>query len=199
MHHFFLPHNPTFVGREGELRRIARAIKAASAAAITTGIGGIGKSQLASEFTHRYGRYFAGGVFWISFAIPSTISSKFSACGSPVCLDLFQDSDDLTLDEQVAWVRQAFASDLPRLVIFDNCNNNEEVTGEGLLQRPRPTADGCGVLVTSCRQSWRGSAQLAIVGLPVPPRAKSVARWRSSTTGAAVASCPATSIWPRSC
>jgi hypothetical protein len=31
-----------------------------------TRLGGLGKTQLAGEFAHRYGQYFAGGVFWVN-------------------------------------------------------------------------------------------------------------------------------------
>lgn len=60
-------HNQNFVGRTDQLRLIAGLISGrlntAQAAIALTGLGGIGKTQLATEFCHRYGRYFAGGVF----------------------------------------------------------------------------------------------------------------------------------------
>ena len=64
------PVNPAFVGRDKELCQLAQSLKGTEATvtgSITaiTGLGGIGKSQLASEFAHRYGQYFAGGVFWL--------------------------------------------------------------------------------------------------------------------------------------
>src|SRR5207248_671908 len=65
--------NPQFVGRAEDLRGLAAALKAGDTAAIgqvaaATGLGGIGKTQLAVEFVHRYGRFFAGGVFWLNCA-----------------------------------------------------------------------------------------------------------------------------------
>ncbi len=66
--------NPLFVGRQIDLQTLAQVLKgehstaAIGQTAAATGLGGIGKTQLASEFAHCYGRYFAGGVFWLSFA-----------------------------------------------------------------------------------------------------------------------------------
>ena len=64
-----LVRNPLFVGRQADLMAVARTLQGAETAsigqvAVATGLGGIGKTQLASEFAHRYGQYFAGGVFW---------------------------------------------------------------------------------------------------------------------------------------
>jgi hypothetical protein len=61
-----LARNPLFVGRDADLKALARALKAGETAAVgqiaaATGLGGIGKTQLASEFVHRYGQYFLGG------------------------------------------------------------------------------------------------------------------------------------------
>src|SRR5260221_5959262 len=53
--------NPSFVGRETELARMANILKAHNLATVAiTGLGGVGKSQLASEFVYRYGQYFSG-------------------------------------------------------------------------------------------------------------------------------------------
>jgi hypothetical protein len=62
--------NPLFTGREEELRELARRLlydPAGAPAVISTAAGGMGKTQLAVEFAHRYGRFFAGGVQWVSF------------------------------------------------------------------------------------------------------------------------------------
>ncbi len=85
--------NPLFVGREPDLLTLARALKQGSTAAIgplaaATGLGGIGKTQLASEFAHRYGQHFAGGVFWLSFAEPAGVAAAISQCGGVGNLDL---------------------------------------------------------------------------------------------------------------
>jgi len=61
--------NPLFVGRGDELLQIAVALQgddstvALGQVVASTGLGGLGKTQLAVEFVHRYGRFFAGGVF----------------------------------------------------------------------------------------------------------------------------------------
>src|SRR5829696_5057878 len=82
--------NPLFVSREQELKALATKLKAGATAdvgpvviAAATGLGGIGKTHLASEFVHRYGHYFSGGVFWLSFADADAIPAEVAACGGP--------------------------------------------------------------------------------------------------------------------
>jgi AAA ATPase domain len=55
--------NPLFVGRDEELRMLARHLSESrgNPVVVVTGLAGMGKTQLAIEFAHRYGRYFAGG------------------------------------------------------------------------------------------------------------------------------------------
>ena len=136
--------NPLFVGREEDLRTLARQLKAEETSAIgqveiagVTGLGGIGKTQLASEFVHRYGRYFEGGVFWMSFADPAAVPAEVAACGRS--LDLHPSYETLPLEQQVRLVEEAWQSRSPRLLVFDNCED------EQLLDRwrPGPEAPGC--------------------------------------------------------
>jgi hypothetical protein len=81
------PVNPVFVGREADLKALAAILKGGETAAIgqvaaATGLGGIGKTQLAAAFVHAYGQYFLGGVFWLSLADAASVPSEIAQCGA---------------------------------------------------------------------------------------------------------------------
>ena len=115
--------NPLFVGREADLKALAPELKAGRAAVISTGIGGVGKTQLAVEVAHRYGPFFAGGVFWLSFADPAGVDGEIAACGGAGALELYTDADGLSQAEQVQRVYAVWQQPIPRLLIFDNCDD----------------------------------------------------------------------------
>lgn len=174
-----LSHNPLFVGRQDDLRRLAVAMKAGTITAISqvgiaaaTGLGGIGKTQLASEFVHRYGYYFAGGVFWLSFADGKTIPGEIAACGGGGGMNLRPDYHTLPLEEQVQLVRAAWQSPIPRLLVFDNCED------ESLLEAWRPPAGGCRILVTSRRTQWDVILNVQQFSIDVLRRDESIALLR---------------------
>ncbi|MCI0712964.1 MAG: DUF4062 domain-containing protein [Chloroflexi bacterium] len=66
--------NPSFVGREDDLKDIAKVLlhgdggAVGIVAAAAVGIGGLGKTQLAVEFCYRYGRFFQG-VHWLQLPV----------------------------------------------------------------------------------------------------------------------------------
>jgi tetratricopeptide (TPR) repeat protein len=151
--------NPLFTGREEELRQLARQFTSVGTAAITTGIGGIGKTQLAVEFAHRYGPYFAGGVFWISCENPDAVGTAVLACGARGLVDWRTDYAGLPADQQLPLTLSAWQSPLPRLLIFDNCED------ERVLAAWQPPVGGCRVLVTSRRTQW--SPTLRVATLPL--------------------------------
>ncbi|HEY2293261.1 MAG TPA: toll/interleukin-1 receptor domain-containing protein [Thermoanaerobaculia bacterium] len=166
-------HNPLFVGREEELRALARQLRAGETSAVgevrlaaASGLGGIGKTQLATEFVHRYGRYFEGGVFWMSFADPAAVPAEVAACGRS--LDLHPSYDALPLDQQVRLVEDDWARPVPRLLVFDNCEE------EALLDRYRPRTGGARVLVTSRRPQWDLSLGVQSVQISTLPRPASI-------------------------
>jgi hypothetical protein len=160
--------SPTFIGRGGDLQRIAAALKAARGVAVT-GPDGIGTTELAIEFAHRYGRYFDGGVFWIGAAMPDQVPLQVAAAGGDCGLRLRPDFGELALDDQLHLVLRAWQSETPRLLIFDDCAEN------GLIREWLPSGGGAHVIVTSQQASLDPGLRLTPV--PVGPlgRADSVA------------------------
>ncbi|HEY1014034.1 MAG TPA: tetratricopeptide repeat protein [Herpetosiphonaceae bacterium] len=167
--------NPHFVGRDDVLLALARTLHGGARMTIgpkaaVTGLGGIGKTSVAVEIAHRYGSYFAGGVFWLSFADPAAIPAEIAACGGPGLLDLHPSYGELKQDEQLALVREAWQRPIPRLLIFDNAEDPQ------LVQQWAPSSGGCRVLITSRRQSWPG--RIVTHSLDVLARAASAALLR---------------------
>ena len=83
----------------------------------------MGKTQLASEFVHRYGQFFSGGVFWLSFENPDAIPSEIAMCGGVGAMELRPDFDTRSLAEQVKLVQAAWQQPTLRLLVFDNCED----------------------------------------------------------------------------
>jgi tetratricopeptide (TPR) repeat protein len=176
-----LARNPLFVGREADLLRLARALRGGGTAAIgpqataaigpqaavATGLGGIGKTQLACEFVYRYGQFFAGGVFWLSCAEPEAMAAEVAACGQG--LPMPAGFASLSLNGQVQLVQRAWQEPLPRLRVFDNCE------AEGLLAQWRPPHGGCRVLLTSRRLQWEAALGVQVLPLNVLARPESIA------------------------
>ncbi len=176
--------NPLFVGRDDVLGALARALSTrarptSGQTAVITGLGGVGKTQLAIEFAHRYGRYFSGGVFWFHFAEPDTIAAQIAATGREDGLNLRPDFDELPLEKQVSLVLRAWSESVPRLLIFDGCER------EALLVQWRPSYGGCCVIATSRRGHWDLALGVTPVPLDVFERAHSLAllqRFNPSTS-----------------
>ncbi|MEM7028894.1 MAG: tetratricopeptide repeat protein [Chloroflexota bacterium] len=171
-----LERNPLFVGREADFLTLASALKGGDTVAIgqietaaTTGVGGIGKTQLASEFVHRYGQYFGGGVFWLSFAEAKAVPAEIAACGGLGRMNLRPNFADLSLEDQINLVTAAWQEPVPRLLVFDNCEEPD------LLQQWRPTSGGCRILVTSRRATWDPVLGIQSIPLDVLSRKESLA------------------------
>ena len=164
--------NPLFVGREADLLQLAAALKGGETVAVgqitaATGLGGIGKTQLAVAFVHHYGSFFAGGVQWLSFANPDAIPAEIAACGAALP-DGRADFAKLDLETQVRLVLAAWQSPLPRLLVFDNCEE------PALLAQWRPPTGGSRVLVTSRRRAWDAALGVQLLALDTFDRAQSV-------------------------
>lgn len=163
--------NADFVGRREELLSLARGFRPGHAtvigqSAVITGSGGFGKTQLAIEAVWRYGRFFAGGAFWLSFEDGAGIAGEIATCGT--LLGLHPDYVHLPPDEQVRLVLQHWHDGRPRLVVLDNCED------ESLLRLWLPRIGAHSILVTSRCASWPTDLGLTDLKLATLPRHESI-------------------------
>lgn len=139
-----------FVGRADALERVVTLLLDGNTATITpavTGMGGIGKTQLATELAHRYRSRFPGGVFWLSMDVPASVRGLIAACAGPGGLDL-ADYAALDFEHRVAATRAAWQESVLRLLVFDNLEDPD------ILDEWRPTGGGCRVLITTRDATW---------------------------------------------
>jgi tetratricopeptide (TPR) repeat protein len=158
--------SPRFVGRQDEMRQLIGLFRGddfrPGTMAAITGADGVGKTQLACEFAHRYGQFFAGGVFWVPFEDADSIGPVLAALGHAVgwC------AESAPLDQQLEAVAEELRKDIPRLLIFDN------VEDEALLSQWQPKSGGCRILITSQIQSFQND--VAQIELDVLNRPQSI-------------------------
>lgn len=166
--------NPYFVGRREDLKAIAAALKARGATAVgeatvtaSSGLGGVGKTQLACEFVHRYGGYFHS-VYWLNFGDPESVPAEVASCGGAGGMSLRPDFHALPLEERVRAVVAELHSELPRLLVFDNCDDEE------LLNQWLPSTGDSRILITSRRANWDPFLGVTGLTLDVLDRQESV-------------------------
>src|SRR4051794_10488785 len=138
------PRNPRFTGRNGmlaELRRRLRAGEGTLAVQALYGLGGVGKTQLALEYAHRFAADY-DLVWWIDAAQPVLISDQLAALAARL---------DLPSGPTVADTVERLLAELRGrdrwLLIFDNAEHPQDVADY------RPGGAGH-VLITSRSPGW---------------------------------------------
>ena len=169
------PRNDCFTGRKTDLKALADSLigqgKSAAVgqtAAVIPGLGGLGKTALAVEFAHRYGKFFPGGVFWLHAASDDSISADIADCGLHMGIQPWPDKQP----EQVAAVLRTWADGARRLVVLDN------VEEASILLKWMAEIRGPALLVTGRRHDWPRELGLAVhrLGLFSPGEARALLR-----------------------
>jgi tetratricopeptide (TPR) repeat protein len=165
--------NPLFVGREDEMRNLNRMLTPGSGAlvgvhAAVIGMGGVGKTQLAVEYAHRYGHLYQGGVFWLNFAGEEDPINEVARCGGPEGMDIAGWAE-MKAPEQASRVQKIWEeAERVSLLIFDNAEDPATV------EKWRPKSGHCSVLITCRRGDWPPEMGVNPLGIETLPREKSL-------------------------
>jgi len=163
--------NPGFTGRDDLLAAVRQRLEAGDRAVVQAlqGMGGVGKTQLAIEYAHRFADSYEV-AWWIDAEQAGLIGDQFAALGAALgCVQAGAGTET---------VRAAVLADLRQrgrwLLVFDNAENPADIAGW-------LPGGGGHVLITSRERAWAEIA--APVGVDVLARAESVAILRDRVAG----------------
>jgi hypothetical protein len=138
--------NAAFTGRDAILAALRTQLfsHATARPVALTGLGGVGKTQVALEYAHRFAAFY-DVVWWISADQPAIVRTELAKLAGPMRLTAS------TTNEQVDAVLQALrqGNRFPRwLVVFDNPDDPSQ------LQEFLPEGPG-DVIITTRNPSWQ--------------------------------------------
>ena len=169
------PRNPGFTGRDGLLAAVRDRLLAGDTAVVQAlqGMGGVGKTQLAIEYAHRFAADY-DVAWWVDAEQGGLIGDQFAALGAALgCVQPGAGTEE---------VRAAVLADLHQrgrwLLVFDNAEHPAAIT-------PWLPGGAGHVLITSRARAW---AELAApVEVDVLARAESAALLQHRVPGISAA------------
>jgi tetratricopeptide (TPR) repeat protein len=152
-----LHRNALFTGRFDALKTLARALlHDHTQSLLVTGLGGVGKTQLAVEFAYRYGSYFRG-VHWLNATQPDLITAGIAGCGERMLLPHWPD----TLSQQVEHTLRAWHDGTARLIVLDNLEDIKAAR----QWLPSLLGEGIRLLLTTRQTRWPRDLNMASLDL----------------------------------
>ena len=157
------PRNSDFIGRDEDLERLHASLSSPRLVGIRpaglTGMGGIGKTQLAVEYAYRYRTTYAAGVFWINAAEP--LVDGLAALGCRLHPGVF----DGPRDEQIRTAFAYLSRSTEILLILDNLPEPAELScpvAPGCI----PSSLPCRILFTTRRRDLGRFTSVEVTLLP---------------------------------
>jgi len=141
--------NPFFTGREDLLNQLHEYFTRAKTAALTqppaiTGLGGIGKTQIAVEYAYRYKEEYHA-VLWISAASRETLIESFVTLARLLALPATDEHDP---NRTVTAVQHWLTHHTQWFLILDNADDST------LVRECLPRGDHGHILLTTRERAW---------------------------------------------
>jgi hypothetical protein len=155
--------NPNFTGRREDLTALAAALASGPTVTVRAvrGMGGVGKTQLATEFAYAHAADY-DLVYWIAAEEPASIPDQFTVLAALLGLDPVPDPEGLQ-----AQVHDRLRSVPGWLLIFDNADAVDDIR-PWLPGGPLPPGIPGHVIVTTRRGGFAALGQvreLDVIGL----------------------------------
>ncbi len=177
------PHNPYFIGREAFLKslkqRLVSGEKTTALPQAISGLGGIGKTQVAIEYAHRYGDQYEA-VLWIQ---ADSLEVATAAC-LQLATQVLGLPEQQEAEQQITQVKRWLQKHHDWLLIFDNVEDPQAI-----LSTFVPSKHQGSVLITTRRRDAEALAQNEMLPLLAEDdavlfllrRARRIARKASAT------------------
>jgi transcriptional regulator with XRE-family HTH domain len=151
--------NPYFIGREEILQSLRQTlvsgVKTTAQTQSISGLGGIGKTQVAIEYAHRYGEHYEA-VLWI----PADSLEVATAAWLQVATQILGLPEQQEAEQQIVQVKRWLQKRHGWLLIFDNVEDPEAI-----LSTFTPSKHQGSVLITTRRRDVRTLAHNEILPL----------------------------------
>jgi tetratricopeptide (TPR) repeat protein len=149
-----IPHvrNRNFIGRELLLNAIHSALTSGRYTALTQaiiGLGGVGKTQLALEYSYRYIDEY-DVVWWIRSEEPATLTADYAGLAIGLNILSAESAEQLTV---IDVVRRWLENNSNWLLVFDNAQDTNEIG----MYLPRKSIGH--VIITSRNPNWSSIAE----------------------------------------
>ena len=170
-----VPHNRNrnFTGREDLLSALGKALIPGEPTALTqaiSGLGGVGKTQLALEYTYRHFEDYSV-VWWVRAEEPATLAGDYAALAEKLVLpEKDQTDQSITVEAVKLWLGQ----NTGWLLVFDNAE------GPDAVREFLPQGRTGHVIITSRNPNWGGAAEPLTVNVLEPDEAVSFLLKRTS-------------------
>lgn len=162
-----IPHrNPHFTGRNKEINELHTFLNDENTAVLSqaiTGLGGIGKTQLALEYAHRYkSNYFL--IWWIHAEVSTSLETDYRSLAKQLGYDV---KEDTPIEDIIRNICKVLEHRHNWLLIFDNAIDEQSI----ISHLPREYSGH--IIITSRNRHWSRIGKN--IDIKVLPRKDSVA------------------------